>query len=143
MPGAAVNVGTSTTVAFGTSGFVAEITSVRPFNVTVQTFRTTHMTTTKPTGSQQGGHTYIASKFGDFGELQIEGHFNPQQALPGSGVFETATVTAPLVLGDSTSATWVGSACLTNFQPTIPYDDLMTFTATWKWSGIPTFTPAT
>lgn len=143
MPGTAVNVGTTTSITFGTSGFTAHMTNVRAYNVTVQTFKTTHMASTQPTGTQQGGHTYIASKFGDMGELQIEGHYNPQTPLPGSGVFEAVTVTAPLVAGDSTPATWAGSACLTNFQPTAPYDDLMTFTATWKWSGIPTFTAAT
>lgn len=148
MPGTAVNLGTGTTVTFATSGFTAEITDVQPYNLTIQTFDTTHMLTTQPSRSgstslQQGGRTYVASKFGDPGQLRVTMHFNPQQALPSSGVFENATVTAPLVPGDTTAAKWVGSACLIDTSPTIPHDGLMMTTCTWKWSGIVTQTLAT
>jgi hypothetical protein len=142
MPGATVNAGTGTTVLFLSSGFTALLTRIMPWQVTVQTFRTTHMSSPKPTGSQQGGHRSLASMFGDMGELEISGYFNPQTRLPDSGVFETVLLFLPLVPPDIAPVTWMGSACMTFFQPTVPVDNVMGFEARWKWSGIPLFEPA-
>lgn len=142
MAGTAVNVGTGVIVMFLRSGFVANLTNIVPYDVTVQTFKTTHMAQMQPVGSQQGGHPYTGSKFGDMGDLQIAGQFNPQTRLPDSGVFETVVIKAPLVLPDVTAAYWMGTACLVQMQPDGPYDGLMEFTAQWKWSGTPVFVAA-
>ena len=143
MPGTAVNVGTATTITFGTSGYSANVETVDWSGMEREAFPTTHMGTTLPGANQIGGKTYIPSKFADPGEITLEVQYNPQTNPPLNGAAETITVTWPLVSGDSTPASWSASGFLRSFRITDPHDGKMMATAVVKLSGNISFTDAT
>jgi hypothetical protein len=143
MPGAAVNVGSGTTVTFGTSGYSANVENIDWSGMEREAFPTTHMTTTQPGANQIGGKTFIPSKYADPGEITLEVQYNPQTNPPLNGPAETITITFPLVSGDSTAANWACSGFLRSFRLTDPHDGKMMATAIIKMSGLITFTDAT
>jgi hypothetical protein len=142
MPGTAVDVGHGTTITFGTSGFTANIMSVRWSGIQRTAVETSHMATTAPGANQFGNKTFIPSDLSDPGELTLELHFNPQTNPPIDAVAETMTVTWPLVAGDSTPASWACSGFVTGFDLTDPLEDKMTSTCTIKLSGKVSMTDA-
>ena len=81
----------------------------------------------------------------DGGEIQIEGNWIPKHAsqAPDTGllsefssdVFGHWRLTFP---DGSPETEWEFDAILTNFEPTMPTDDKMTFSATLKITGKPT-----
>lgn len=143
MAGTAVNVGTASTVTFGTSGYSANIENVDWSGMERAAFETTHMSTTLPGANQIGGKTFIPSKFADPGEITLEVQYNPQTNPPLNGVAETITIGWPLVSGDSTAASWACSGFLRSFRITDPHDGKMMATAVVKLSGNISFSDAT
>jgi hypothetical protein len=61
--------------------------------------------------------------------------FNPATAPPIGGAPETVTITYP------DTSTVAGSGFLTDYDNESPYDNLMTATATIKFSGTLTYDP--
>lgn len=127
---------TGATVVFGTSAFSAELMSVGLPGVTRQSIDTTHMGTTV-------ARTFIPSDLIDWGELEIEFAFDPDNEPPMDGVAETITITFPIPSGGIGGATIAGSGFFTNFSMTGPLEEKMTATATIKWSGDLTWTDST
>lgn len=128
MASPAVQIGTGTTITFD-SGFFAQILSVNHSGISRGSIDTTHMGTTT-------ARTFAATDLFDAGELEVEIHFNPDTRPPIDDAAETCTVTFP------STATLAGSAFMTGFQYGDPLEDKMTATATLKFSGDLTFTPA-
>jgi hypothetical protein len=119
------------------SSFCAQITNVEWSGISRKAIDTTNSATTN------GAATFIPSDIEDYGELKVDLQFNPNDAPPISGAAETVTVTFPTPAGGSTPATWAASGFLTDFQVGVPIDDVMTATATIKFSAIVTFTDST
>jgi hypothetical protein len=135
MPGATVDIGTGTTITFGTSGFTASIMSVRWSGISRPSVPTSHMGTAAAGANKFGNATFLPGEIIDPGEMTLELQFNPQTNIPIAAVPETITVTWPLVTGDSTPANWSGSGFVTVFEITDPLDEKMTATMTIKMSG--------
>ena len=142
MAGATVDVGTGTTITFGTSGFTANLMSVRWSGISRAAIDTSHMGTTAAGANQFGSRTFIPGDLVDPGELALEVQFNPQTNPPIGAAAETITVTFPLVAGDATPASWACSGFVTAFEITDPLDDKMMATMTVKLSGKVSMTDA-
>ena len=127
--------GFGVTVTFS-STFLAEITSLSWTGISRAAIDTTH------SGTSSGAATFIPSDIEDYGELQVELLFKPNDTPPIASAAETVTVTFPVPTGSTNGATWAASGFLTGFEVGVPIDDRMTATATIKFSGVVTFTDA-
>lgn len=119
------NIGTGTTVTFGTSGFSFDLLNVNWDGIERVVINTSHMGTTD-------AHTFMPGKLPDNGEIQIEGAFIGNLDPPIDGATETITVD---VAGAGAGHRWAASAFMRNFSLGIPLEEKMTFTATLKVSG--------
>lgn len=128
--------GTGVTITFS-SGFCAEIRNVDPPRMNRPALETTHSTTSG------GKRTFIPSDLTDMGEASVDLLFNPSTDPPIDAVAETVTITYPIPSGGMTAATWAFSGFMTDYSPSVPYDDIMTATATLKVSGDVTVTAGT
>lgn len=142
MAGTKVDVGTGTTVVFGTSAFTANLTSVTWDGMDRASVETSHMGTAAPGAGKHGNKTYIPGDFSDPGEVTMEIHFDPDKEPPIDQPIETITVSFPLVAGDATPASWAASGFVTSFSVNDPIEDLMTATMVIKLSGNITLTAA-
>lgn len=128
--------GFGVTITFS-STFLASITNVEWSGISRKAIATTHA------GTSAGAATFLPSDIEDYGELKVDLLFNPNDAPPITGAAETVTVTFPIPAGGNTACTWAASGFLTDFQVGVPIDDVMTATATIKFSGVVTFTDGT
>lgn len=144
MAGAAVNIGTGTTITFATSGFSAEVIETVDWTaITRGAVDTTHMTSTQATSGTFGGRTFVPTKFADPGQIALVVHLNPQTNVPIHGAAETVTITFPLVTGDATAAYWYCSGFVTEMGPSVPLEDKMTNRLVIKLTGLATMVDAT
>lgn len=136
MAAAVADMGFSHALTFSSTFFAfVRVTSWN--NMSRASLDTTH------SGSTNGSATFIPSDIEDWGEVQIEGLLKCDTIPPLSSAAETFTLTFPISSGNTTAATWAGSAFMTNFSASVPYDGMMTFSATLKISGIITVTAGT
>ena len=117
-----VDIGTGFTVAFGTSGFTAEIVDVTPPGASRESIDVTHQGTTT-------ARIFTPADLYDAGELSLSIHFNPDTDPPIDGDVEEVTLTFP------STATWVFNGFMTDYSPTGPLEDKMTADVTVKVSG--------
>lgn len=141
MPGAVVDNGTGAVITFS-SGFLGRILDISWSGIERESLETSHMGTAAPTAGKFGNRTFLPGDLTDPGECTIEIHYNAHDVIPPFTVAETVTVKAPLVAGDATAASWAGSGFLTSFEWGIPLEEIMTATATIKFSGEITRTAA-
>ncbi len=118
------------------SGFFAEILSIQWSGISRDAIATTS------SGTSGGSATFIPSDIEDYGEVQVELLFDPDDTPPIASAAESVTVTWPIPAGLTNGATWAFSGFMTSFEVNSPIDDRMTATATIKVSGIITFTDA-
>lgn len=130
------DVGTGTTIVFGTSAFSADLLSVNSSGMTREAFETSHMGTTSDM-------TFSPKNLVDNGTIDIEFAFDPDAQPPIAGAVETVTITFPLPDGGISAATLVGSGFITDFSFGAELEERMTATATLKWSGGVTWTAST
>lgn len=143
MPGAAVNIGTGTTLTFATTGFTAEIIETISWNAIARgAVDTTHMTSTQASAGQFGGRTFMPTKFANPGQIVLQVHFKPDTNVPLHAAAETIRATFPLVTGDATAAYWEATGFITEMGPQIPLEDKMTNAITIQTSGLVTMTDA-
>lgn len=128
-----VDLGTGTTVTFGTSSFTANLVSVDWDGIERASVQTSHLGTTS-------AHTFIPGDLYNPGEITMNIQFNPDNAPPISSAAETITVTFPLSSGGITAANWAGTGFATGFTAGVQLEELMTGTLTVKMSGVITFT---
>lgn len=147
MPGSAADTSRGLTVGFGTSNWTANITSVQHTGISREAVETTHLGSSVATSGTYGGKTYVASDLQDPGEIQIEGHLDTALSAADSPelvslVAETVTITLPQT-GSETAAKEAASGFCTSFEWNAGgYDELITFTATIKLTGLVTVTDA-
>ena len=130
------DLGTGITIAFGTSGFTAELLSLGSTGVERGEYETTNMATT-------GDKTFAPMKLVEQGSLEMEWAFDPDSQPPISGAVETITITFPLPDGGLTSATLVGSGFVKSFTWGAALEEKMTASAEIRWSGGVTWTAST
>ena len=116
-----VDIGTGITIAFGTSGFSAEILDVTPPEATRESIDVSHQGTTT-------AKIFTPSDLYDPGGLTFDFHFNPDTDPPIDQAAETITITFPA------GATWVFDGFMTNYAPSAPFEGKMTGSATVKAS---------
>lgn len=135
-----IGTGHLATVAFGTSTtFVARFTSIGEISPSRPSIDTTDLATT-------GGRTFVPGDLPDYGTCVLSFNFDHKQILPPitALVAETITITLPEFTETGTPPTIVGSGFIESFTlPELMTDQLMTATATIKWSGALTFSPET
>lgn len=129
------NIGTGSTVAFGTSSWVSEIISLAWSGMTRGVVETSHMTTSLTGTDEFGSATFIAHDFADGGELTLEVHFNPDWTPPIELVEEVITITTPINTVGGTGATWVFTGFCKSFEWNAPMEDKMTATLVLRING--------
>ena len=129
--------GFGTTLTFS-GGFAGEIKSIQIGGVSRDALETTYMATT------QGYRTFIPSDLVDPGELSVEVQFEADKNFltPIKGAVETVTITFPIESGHSNAGSYACSGFLTEFEVTSQFDEIMTANLTIKYTGVPTYTPA-
>jgi len=142
MAGTLVDIGTGTTVGFGTSAWAFNLLGLSLDDIAREALETSHMGTAAPGASTFGNRTFIPGDLSDPGTLEVTGHFNPDTLPIIDAVAETITVTFPLFAGDATAAAWEFSGFMTNFSLTDELETVMEFTAEIKITGNVTLTPA-
>lgn len=134
MAGPTVDIGTGTTVGFdssfnATAGVtVYDVLSISWSGITRPEIQTTHINSTASPGTF-GTHTWIPGDITDPGEITIEGHFNPDITPPIEVAAGNMTITF------AGGGVWVAPVICTSFEATIPMEDKMGFTATFKVSA--------
>jgi len=129
------DLGTGTTIAFGTSAFTAEILGIKSSGITRDSYETSDMATT-------GSKTKSPKKLVDEGSIDIEFAFDPDAQPPINGPTETVTITFPLPDGMVSAATLVGSGFITSFEWGSELEEKMMASATLTWAAAPTWTAA-
>lgn len=130
-----VDLGTGTTVTFGTSGFTAELTDIQISNLSREVIETSNLATAQAGAGQIGSKTFLAGDLTDPGSVTLTGHFNPDTVPPLEGDAETVTITFPPNSGVITPASWAFSGQVISYDPSIPLEDKMTFTMEVKAVG--------
>lgn len=123
-----MDVGTGIAVAFGTSGFTAELLAVNGNDISRTDIDVTHM----------GSATYMEfqpSKLLNGGSVDIELGFDPDAQPPIDQPPETITITFPLPSGGISPATLVFTGYVNTWSFAVPLEDKMTATATIKIDG--------
>tara|TARA_R110000803_G_scaffold43701_3_gene93018 strand:+ start:7764 stop:8132 length:369 start_codon:yes stop_codon:yes gene_type:complete len=116
------DIGTGTTIVFGTSGWTAEILDVGWGGISRESIEMSHMGTTT-------ARIFVPTDLYDPGELTIEFLYDPAEDPPFAGAAETVTVTYP------GAATMIATGFMTNLDIGVPFEDRMTGTGTIKFTG--------
>ena len=148
MAGTTVDIGTGTTVAFGTTAFVAEYLNIDWGGIERPAIDTSHMGTAAAGAGKFANRTKIPGDLSDPGNITLEAHFNPEvaitvnfAALIDTGA-ETLTITWPKAAGDSTAAKWAASAFCVSVSISDPLEDKMIATIEMAITGNVTQTAA-
>lgn len=122
------DVGTGTSISFGTSGFTAEVLGINHNGVERPSIDTSHLTTTT-------AKTFMPGDLVDQGEFSLDIAFNPNILPPIKSAAETIVITFPVPSGLSTGATYTFTGFCTGASQVIPFEERMTGTVTIKVSG--------
>ena len=125
------DVGTGTTITFGTSGFNAALISIDGPSRSREAVPTSHLSTS-------GYHTSMPADLVAGGEINCTFQHDPDKSPPITGAIETITITWPIPSGLSSGATWASSGYLTGYTPGAAVDELMEGSATIMLTGSPT-----
>ncbi len=125
---AATDIGTSATVAFGTSSWVFEMVDLSWSGMERNFIDSSHLLTTV-------ARTFILGDLYDPGSLTIQGHLDTDSTGNPilTNALETITMTFP------NSKTYAASGGLQSHEISVPLEDKMSVTATIKFSGAITF----
>jgi len=119
------DIGTGSTVVFGTSGFTADIIGVNLSGITRETVNTSHMGTTT-------AHTFMLTDLVDNGTMELEIAWVAGLVPPilTNAAMETVTVS---FAGSASSLSFLCGQ--TDLGIVVPLEDKMTATCTFKISG--------
>jgi hypothetical protein len=104
-----VHEGTGATITYGSSGFTAEVVSIKRSPRKFEKLDTTYLGTT-------GQKTYLRSLLADPGELDLEVHYNPDIRYPETTTSETFTITFPVIGTNGTPSTDASSGFVVETQ---------------------------
>lgn len=136
MPSAEAREGYGISLTFA-NGFCAKIKTPSYSGLSRKAHDSSH------TQTVDGWMTFFPSALKNPGELQVDILFNPNLTPPIDEDADTVRVTFPLGDGETNAAYWECEGFMTDFEWTGPHDDLETAKVTIKFSGTPTFSPAT
>lgn len=123
------DIGTGATLTF--SGFTANITAISHGDISRESIDTSHLGTTP-------ARTFLEGDLHDPGTIEVEFQFDTREPLsnklPIEGVQSALVLTFPLVVGDTSAATMTCDAFMTAANYSLPLEDLVTGTATFKLS---------
>lgn len=129
------DIGTGTSITFGTSGFTGEIIGVAQSGIERPAIPTSHLGTTS-------SHTFMPGDLVDEGEVTLEVAYNPNTQPPIRGAAETITITFPVPSGSSNGATAQFSGFCTGWDWNAPLEEKMVANVTIKISGTVTWVDA-
>lgn len=130
------DIGTGSTLTFGTSAITVKITSLEWSGLGErETHDLSHMGTV-------GFREMVLGRLGGNGSLTVEGVHTKNDGgnWPLQGAAEVITVTLPLQSGDSTAENFSASGGIISLTITIPNEDVITFTVVIAMLGTVTFT---
>ena len=116
--------GNGATLTLATSSMPAAITSITFGGFSRESLDTSTLSTT-------GARTFIPADLVDNGDFSVEGYWDGT-TLPISAAAETMTIAIGTTAGTKSFA---GSAFCTSAEYGAPMDDLVSFSATFKWAG--------
>ena len=120
----AADLGTATTVTFGTSAFAFELLDVSGSgNLSREAIDVTHM-------GSSSFRAFMPSDLKDGGEFSLQGHYGGLASPPVASTGETITIA-----WGGTTDTWAFPGFMTEYTPGAPLEDKMTFSATIKVAG--------
>jgi len=121
----ATDIGTGSTVTFGTSSFSADILSMDVSGITRESINTSHMGTS-------AAHTFMPTDLVDNGTLGLEIAWVAGLVPPilTNGAAETVTIAFA-----GSASTWSFSCFQTELGVVVPLEDKMTANCTFKISG--------
>lgn len=121
------DIGTATTITFGTSAWTSELLNVDWDGMARGEVQTSHMGST-------GWHSFIPTDLIDPGGIEVEFHLKDNQVNPCTLVPEVITITTP------SGTTWAASGFATNYRIGLPFEDKMTASMTIKATDAITIT---
>lgn len=124
------DVGTQTTVTFGTSSFSAQITAVNG-----QAFERAVLDASHMGLAANAYRLKVPGDLIDAGGFTASILFDPNSQPPINAAPETITVTFPIPAGGSSGATLAGTGFVSSWTWTAPLDELMSAEMTIVWSG--------
>jgi hypothetical protein len=132
------DVGTATTITFGTSGFTADVVSLNGSDITREDIDVTHLGST-------GYMEFQPANLSDGGSIEMEIHFDPDAQPPHQADPETITITFPLPPGGISPATFVFTGYVNSWSWEVPLEEVMTAEVTIKVDGktLPVWTAST
>ncbi len=119
------DLGTGTTITFGTTAYSANLLSIDGPGITRESVPTSHMGTTT-------AHTFIPADLYDGGSFDITFEFNGSDNPPFSSALEAITVDWG---GAGAGKRWKFDAFMTDFSPAAAIDERMESSATMKVTG--------
>jgi hypothetical protein len=117
-------IGTGTTITFGTSGFTGEILEITGPDGSRVSVPTSHLGTTV-------AHTFMPGDLVDWGEVSLEIAFDPTEDPPIDEAPESITITFP----NSDTTSWEFTGFVTGFNVRTPLEERMTATMRLKITG--------
>lgn len=120
------DIGTGTTIAFGTSSFDAELLSLNGNDISREDIDVTHMGST-------AYREFMPSDLVDGGSIDMEIMFDPDEQPPINAAAETITITFPTSL--ASGATFVFTGYVNSWSWGDPMEDKMTAQLTIKVDG--------
>lgn len=138
MPNKFVSVANGLRIAFGKSGFEADIVSVSHSGVARALIETSHMGTPEPQDGEIGGKTFIVDPLEDPGQLQLQVHYDPSNPPKRTDPDEPEAieVTYRKPKGATTAARLVGDGWLQEWSAEMNLGAKMTATLTVKFTGL-------
>jgi len=133
-----VSVANGLKLAFGKSGFEADILSVSHSGIARALIETSHMGTPEPQDGEIGGKTFIVDPLEDPGQLQLQVHYDPSNPPKRTDPDdpEEIEVTYRRPKGVVTAARLVGQGWLQEWSAEMNLGAKMTATLTVKFTGI-------
>lgn len=133
-----VSVANGLRIAFGRSGFVADILSVSHSGIARALIETSHMGTPEPGEDQIGGKTFIVDPLEDPGQLQAQVHYDPSHPPKRTDPEdpEEIEVTYRRPKGAASPARLVGKGWLQEWGAEMNLGAKMTATLTVKFTGL-------
>lgn len=128
MATAAPDIGTGTTFTWST--MAGNVLGVRWGGIHFDTIKTSHMGTTT-------AHTFMKTDLYDGGTVTLDVQF-PMTTVNLTSALGTAASTLTITLPGS--STLAATAILTDYEVTVPLEELMTASLTFKISGAVTYT---
>lgn len=132
----AVDVGTTTSLTWNTSGLLVEVVGIQIGGISRPAIDTTHLLSTLPVAGQFGGRTFMPGKLQDPGELTLEIHHDPDKVPPVNTAPEVLVLRFPIPAGKTVGAYYTMTGFCTAYQAGNPLEDKMGATITVKLSGV-------